>query len=303
MARRSPPLAPNVPALTVDQKRRCVLRLQSCIDELESFDPNTVQKRYETPEVLAIEAGIEDALAAAFGHGTPTFSRYQPAAQLDNGPNVIRPAGIWAGAQSLVDAQETEKARRYLAEGKRQSVALLRQAIRTLQHEIEDQEQTDARSDADVEPSDRDLSKVFVVHGRDDGARETVARFLTQLGVTPIILHELANQGRTVIEKVEANSKVGFAVILLTPDDEGCLKGETPKPRARQNVLLELGYFIGRLGRKNVCALKRGELEIPSDFAGVIAEDFDEAGGWKLKLARELHAAGYKFDLTKLMLA
>lgn len=97
-----------------------------------------------------------------------------------------------------------------------------------------------------------------------------VARFLDQLGFQPIILHEQANQGRTVMEKVEAHGQVDFAVVLLTPDDEGCAKGGTPEPRARQNVLLELGYFLGRLGRDKVCALKRGTVEIPSDFAGVV---------------------------------
>ncbi|PKM31297.1 MAG: hypothetical protein CVV07_03805 [Gammaproteobacteria bacterium HGW-Gammaproteobacteria-11] len=144
-------------------------------------------------------------------------------------------------------------------------------------------------------------SKVFIVHGHDDGARETVARFLERIGLEAIILHEQANQGRTVIEKVVANSDVGFAVVLLTPDDEGCAKGGNPEPRARQNVLLELGYFIGRLGRDKVCALKRGNLEIPSDFAGVVWETMDSNGGWKQALARELEAAGHSIDWNKVM--
>ena len=144
-------------------------------------------------------------------------------------------------------------------------------------------------------------NKVFIIHGHDVEARETVARFLSDIGFKPIILHEQANQGRTVIEKVEANSDVGFAVVLLTPDDEGCAKGAKPEPRARQNVLLELGYFIGRLGREKVCALKRGVVEIPSDFAGVVWEAMDAGGGWKLALCRELKAAGYQIDLNKVI--
>lgn len=143
--------------------------------------------------------------------------------------------------------------------------------------------------------------KIFIVHGHDDGARETVARFLERVGLETVILHEQANQGRTIIEKVVANSDVGFAVVLLTPDDEGCVKGGTPEPRARQNVLLELGYFIGRLGRDKVCALKRGTLEIPSDFAGVVWETMDSNGGWKQALARELEAAGHVIDWNKVM--
>jgi predicted nucleotide-binding protein len=143
--------------------------------------------------------------------------------------------------------------------------------------------------------------KIFVVHGRDEGAREAVARFLEKLDFEAIILHEQANQSRTVIEKIEAYSDVGFAVVLLSPDDEGCLRGETPKPRARQNVLLELGYFIGKLTRQCVCTLKVGEIEIPSDWAGVVDEPFDSTGGWKLTLARELKAAGYQVDWNKVM--
>jgi hypothetical protein len=94
--------------------------------------------------------------------------------------------------------------------------------------------------------------KAFIVHGRDDGAREAVARYVEKLGFEAIILHEQANQGRTIIEKIEAHRDVGFAVVLLTPDDVGSIKGEALQPRARQNVLLELGYFVGRLGRSRV---------------------------------------------------
>lgn len=143
--------------------------------------------------------------------------------------------------------------------------------------------------------------KVFVVHGHDAEARETVARFLERIGFEAIILHEQANRGRTVIEKVEAHGDVSFAVVLLTADDEGCARGGKAEPRARQNVLLELGYFIGRLGRDRVCALKRGDLEIPSDFAGVVWETMDSGHGWKLALARELQAAGHEVDLNKVL--
>lgn len=109
--------------------------------------------------------------------------------------------------------------------------------------------------------------KVFVVHGHDEGAREAVARFLERIGFEAVILHEKANEGRTVIEKVEAHSDVGFAVVLLTPDDEGCVKGGKLQPRARQNVLLELGYFIGKLTRKRVCTLKGGRVGNPVRLA------------------------------------
>ncbi|MCY1512660.1 putative nucleotide-binding protein containing TIR-like domain protein [compost metagenome] len=158
-----------------------------------------------------------------------------------------------------------------------------------------------ASGDTTMKATNQISNKIFIVHGHDDGARESVARFLERQGFEAIILHEQANQGRTVIEKVEANSDVGFAIVLLTPDDEGCVKGGTIEPRARQNVLLELGYFIGRLGRSKVCALKKGKLEIPSDFAGVVWEKMDDSGGWKQALGRELDAAGYQIDWNKVM--
>lgn len=145
-------------------------------------------------------------------------------------------------------------------------------------------------------------NKVFVVHGHDGEARESVARFISQLGLEPIILHEQASRGRTIMEKVVAHSDVGFAIVLLTPDDEGRAKGSPDlEPRARQNVLLELGYFIGRLGREHVCALKRGQVEIPSDFAGVVWTAMDSAGGWRQALGKELQAAGYSIDWNRIM--
>jgi hypothetical protein len=142
-------------------------------------------------------------------------------------------------------------------------------------------------------------NKVFIVHGHDDGARQSVARFLERLGFEPVILQEQANRGRTIIEKFEEHGDVGFAVVLLTPDDEGRAKGGELQPRARQNVVLELGYFIGRLGRHKVCALKSGDLELPSDYQGVLWETMDAGGGWRLSLARELKAAGHEVDLNK----
>ena len=141
--------------------------------------------------------------------------------------------------------------------------------------------------------------EVFVVHGQDTAAREEVARFLGKAGLKPIVLHEQASSGRTVIEKLEHYSDVGFAVVLLTPDDVGGLLGQKQKPRARQNVIAELFYFIGKLGRERVCALKKGELEIPSDSGGVVYVAMDDAGAWKQSLLRELEEAGYSIDWKK----
>lgn len=146
-------------------------------------------------------------------------------------------------------------------------------------------------------------TRVFVVHGHDHGTKETTARFLEKLGLETVILHEKANEGRTVVEKFEAHADVGFAVALLTPDDLGASAAipERQLPRARQNVILELGYFTGKLGRSKVCALFRLGIEIPSDFHGVLFIEIDEAGAWKAKLAQELVQAGMKINLQGLL--
>jgi predicted nucleotide-binding protein len=99
------------------------------------------------------------------------------------------------------------------------------------------------------------------------------------------------------MEKIEAHGDVGFAVVLLTPDDEGRKIDGNLQFRARQNVMLELGYFIGRLGRSNVCALTRGSVELPSDFAGIVYQAMED--GWRAAVARELADAGFEIDWEK----
>ena len=146
--------------------------------------------------------------------------------------------------------------------------------------------------------------RVFVVHGHDNEAKESAARFLERLGLEPIILHEQASSGPTIIEKFEIYSgDIAFAVVLLTPDDVGCPRNgpNEPNPRARQNVILELGYFMGRLGRDRVCALHRRGVELPSDYQGVIYIELDTSGAWKAKLAQELVQAKLSIDLTGLL--
>jgi hypothetical protein len=153
-----------------------------------------------------------------------------------------------------------------------------------------------------IRPVITQSNRIFIVHGHDGEAREAVARFIERLGFESVILHEQANQGRTIIEKVEANNDVGFAIVLLTPDDEGKTNGDDKlQPRVRQNVLLELGYFMALLGRNRVCALKKGTVDIPSDFAGVVWEAMDSGSGWKQSLGKELAAAGYTIDWNKIM--
>ena len=145
--------------------------------------------------------------------------------------------------------------------------------------------------------------RVFIIHGHDAAARDSVARCLQSLELAPIVLHEQPNRGRTIIEKFEEFADVGFAVVVLTPDDIGAANGDSNslRPRARQNVILELGFFIGKLGRSKVCVLKKGDVETPSDYDGVVYTTLDEAGGWRTKLVGELQAAGFNVDANRLV--
>jgi hypothetical protein len=143
--------------------------------------------------------------------------------------------------------------------------------------------------------------RVFLVHGHQDGLLHEVARYLEKLKLEPIVLREQPNSGRTIIEKFVDFSDVGYAVVLLTPDDRGgTVKApfEQQRPRARQNVILELGYFLGKLSRNRVTALHMGDIEIPSDYSGVAFVVVDDRGAWRLELARELKASGLDIDMN-----
>ena len=148
-------------------------------------------------------------------------------------------------------------------------------------------------------PVARNKRNVFVVHGRDNEAKQEVSRFIEVLGLKAIILHEQASAGMTIIEKIEHYSNdADFALVLYTPCDlgRGVHEGNPPKKRARQNVVFEHGYLMAKLGRENVCALLKGEVEAPNDISGVVYVGLDPAGAWKAEVAKELRACGYQLN-------
>ncbi|MDE2911907.1 MAG: nucleotide-binding protein [Paracoccaceae bacterium] len=158
-------------------------------------------------------------------------------------------------------------------------------------------------TNVDLPEESRNRNRVFVIHGHDETARETVARFLKELGLESVILHEQVNKGRTIIEKFEDHADIAFAEVLLTPDDMGGHNDRQPelKPRTRQNVILELGFFLGKLGRQRVCPLVKGDKEMPSDYDGVVYTRLDDAGTWKTKLVQELKAADFDVDANEVI--
>lgn len=171
--------------------------------------------------------------------------------------------------------------------------------IDLMKSEVPDQTISDKVSKVNSSETNNDI---FIVHGHNNEVKINVARTLEKLGLNPIILHEQANAGKTIIEKFEEHSNVGFAIILLTDDDLGkAKKDENLNHRARQNVILEMGYFIGKLGRDRVCPLYTNGVELPSDLYGLLYTEIDSAENWKIKIAKELKAAGYEIDVNKII--
>lgn len=265
--------------------RQAIRRIDRRIEDLSQFDPQSISSRGD-PLISSLQASIGATLSDVFGEDSEDYWRYSSAVSLDTAPIIVgRP-------------QPTHVVRDGFQTGKEQALALLHAAKRQCVERLEDLGEA-AESATPTSPS-ANSHDIFVVHGRDEAARAQVARVVEQLGYRPVILNEQPNKGRTLIEKFEEEADVGFAIVLMTPDDLGGLEGDTPTPRARQNVILELGYFIGRLGRDRVCTLKTGKIEIPSDVIGVGYTEMDAGGAWRFTLASEMKAAGYDVDLNKL---
>ncbi len=147
-------------------------------------------------------------------------------------------------------------------------------------------------------------NKVFIVYGHDTQDREQLELLLRRLKLEPIVLQNVVSVGQTVIEKLESNTDVSFACVLLTPDDEGHQLDhhEEKKKRARQNVVLEMGMFLAKLGRKRVAILMKGDLEKPSDIEGLLYIKFeDSVFEVKDRLAAELQEAGFKINIKDLL--
>ncbi|WP_234861371.1 TIR domain-containing protein [Mariniradius sediminis] len=147
--------------------------------------------------------------------------------------------------------------------------------------------------------AERSKSKVFIVHGHEEGLKQSVARYLEKHGIKPVIISEQPSGSNTIIEQIEEYGDVDFAVVLMTGDDEGRKKGDRKfNSRARQNVILELGYFLGRLGRKHVAVIYENDVEKPSDFSGILYIPYDLHGAWKVKLVKELKSSGFRLDMN-----
>ena len=260
-----------------EQSKRAIDRFRGALEQI----PRLKEARSDTRSFTKWKRTIEVAIEHQFGQKS---SHYRQFTRIRYDPPIFTTS---SGDEVFQESYES---------GLDSASAILESMIEDIEYWQDEVNQTSVNVDSTAEPSTTEPNtKVFVIHGRDEGTKDTVARLLGQLGLEPVILDEQASQGKTIIEKFESHAQVRFAIALLTPDDAGALSNEdTPRPRARQNVIFELGYFIGRLGRDGVCALTKGEVEIPSDYAGVVYISLD--GEWRFDLVRELKAAGFKVD-------
>lgn len=284
MVRRPVPKEPQSAKMSADEMEKGIRRLQRRLDSVARFDPKTLSEEDPYSTVRPIETDIETALSETFGHDTIEYNRFRAAASLD--------WPIFVGSK-LPHHEMVE----YVAKDRQRSIQLLTAAISLLQERLQDV--APVLASTPTQESTPLSQRVFIVHGHDNEPKEAVARFLALLNFKPIILHEQANKGQTIIEKFRAEAAdVGFAIVLMTPDDQ-VHSGGGQAWRARQNVVLELGFFLGALGPGKVAAIIKGDIEKPSDYDGVIYTPFD--AGWKAALAKELQAAGYEIDWNKVM--
>ncbi|MDE2861130.1 MAG: nucleotide-binding protein [Chloroflexota bacterium] len=258
-------------------------RLQEQLDAIPGLMGLTVS----SPKFAQWGRDTKVAIAYIFGDSSPQAREF----------DLIRFVPVATTAFSYLSLEE--QYRNGFNEGLGLASGTLSSMINEVRKYWTDDTQAQRPSEVSKTPQPADSRRVFVIHGTDHGSRDTVARFLKDLELEPVILEEQPDRGLTVIEKFEETASGGFVVALLTPDDIGGLSESELKPRARQNVILELGYFVARFGREKVRALVKGNVELPSDFAGVIYIPLDEHGGWRMKLIREMNNAGLAVDANR----
>ncbi|MFA6093006.1 MAG: nucleotide-binding protein [Elusimicrobiota bacterium] len=197
----------------------------------------------------------------------------------------------------LKDIERDKQGPYFFQDSAQRVLGALKAAAKIVSHSTPAEKKTESKTKA--KQLNASSNKAFIVHGHDEILLQQAARFLEKLRITPVILFEQPGKGQTIIEKFENNSDVPFAIVLFTPDDLGRAAKETElHPRARQNVVLELGYFVGKLGRAGVAVLYHESIELPSDYRGVEYIKIDPEGAWKMKLAREMKAAGLAVDMN-----
>lgn len=285
MARARPPERKTA-SLSIEQMRSAIKKVERRIADIEAFDVSSIRERWD-PAIEALEKRVNSTLQEVLGHDTVEYHEYS-ISSLDTLPLIM------GGAPDPI--HKVHAGYREGIERERLKLGTLRDI---LQERVDDSQEPSALQAAPAKARES-TRHVFVVHGHDNGLKETVARYLSSLELIPVVLHEQPNQGKTIIEKFEKHANVDFAVVLFTPDDIGypANNQEQSRSRARQNVVLELGFFLGALGRHRVCVLHSGDIELPSDYSGVLYLPLDAGGAWRFLLAKEMKASGMQIDLN-----
>ena len=252
-------------------------KLKSITDEIDDLISNSVMS--STPVFQAWQTKTERFLIKKYGKDSLEHNKFL---------NIKFTPFLWGDdeTEAIIDSINT------CCNGLRSCKAI----FETYLEDMEEENEIDTQSESNTKSGNMD--KVFIVHGHDGELKQSVARIIEKQGLEATILSEQVNKGRTIIEKFEDYCDVGGAICLFTADDIGkAKKNDSDNLRARQNVVLETGYFMGKLGRDHVVILADEGIEIPSDLSGVV---YTNTKNWKIDLLKELKAMGYTVDFNKL---
>lgn len=271
----------EVKQFTLEEIEIGIKKITKRIEDVEKLLSDKV--RYDDQRNWNVKGNIVETIRDIFGSKSPEFKKYQH-------------HSIWHGPLLAGDSDYSRQMK--FEAGVPQTVTMLKGLIESLEEKKEFLPSEGKKISPQTITALSD--DIFIVHGHSNEAKQTLARFIEKLGLNAIILHEKPSLGKTLIEKFETFSNVGFAIVLLTPDDEGRAFGEDIlNPRARQNVVFEMGFFVGRIGRERVCIIYGEGVELPSDYDGVAYIPMDASGAWKMLLAKEMKHIGFEIDMNK----
>ena len=280
-----------------------------------AIDSRYLQRRRTATRLMVTRVKAKEVLDGILDRGRQLLAREVSSGDDDGYYDLVRGLRSWDEAslsalERLFDdtawAEEYEDRTRSASPGGRDAA----ESARFLKSQVKDRlaviEMTvQALAETELSPAIAPPSRgVFVVYGHDREAKALVTLFIERVGLDPVVFDEQPMGGRSAIEQLEhLAGAVSYTIVVLTPDDFGgsAALPEQARRRARQNVIFELGYFAARLGRGRVCALLRGDVEIPSDYQGVLYIVMDQSDAWRLNVAREMRAAGLAVDTTKLI--
>ena len=266
--------------MVIPSKASAKERLQRARDGI----PDLQQLPYGSPSFEKWHRDTKVAIAYTFGNPSSQAQEFE---------------AVKFSLRFYISGMPDSESQKAYVRGLESAAAILESMIEEVEEYWESDNPERGPSEAPEIPERINTNQAFSIHGRDHGTRDTVTRFIESLGIKAVILQEQPDQGRTVIEKFEECAQGDFAIALFTPDDVGGLDDDALQPRARQNVVFEFGYFIGKFGRDRVLALVKGNPEIPSDYSGVIYIRLDESGGWKMELIKEMKSAGFDIDANR----